>query len=68
MNPTVSDCIVTDYAHSDTDSGTINGVAGLDPITFGVFEIIPTDLNAIAIYNFYIYATSLGKTAKTIST
>ena len=68
MNPTVSDCIVTDYAHSDTDSGTINAVAGLDPINFGVFEVIPTDLNAIARYNFYIYATSIGKTTYTIST
>jgi len=68
MSPTVSDCIVTDYAHSDSDLGTINGVTGLDPITFGVFEVIPTDLNAVSIYNFYIYATSLGKSTYTIST
>jgi len=68
MNPIVSDCSITDYAHSDTDSGTLNGVTGLDPITFGVFEVIPTDLNAVAIYNFYIYATSLGKTTYSIST
>ena len=68
MSPTVSDCIITSYAHSDTNGGVINPVSGLDPITFGVTDVIPTDINAIASYNFYIYARSKGKTTFTIST
>ena len=68
MSPSVSDCIITDYAHSDTDSGIINSVSDLDPIIFGVNEVIPTDINSIASYNFYIYASANGQTTYTIST
>jgi len=68
MTPAVSDCSITNYEHSDTDGGVINPVSGLDPITFGVNEVIPTDINAIVSYDFYIYASANGKTTYTITT
>ena len=61
MNPTVSDCSITDYAHSDNNAGTLNPVSGLNSVTFGNFDVVPSNINTVAVYTFYILATSNGK-------
>jgi len=60
MNPTDSDCIITEYATSD-NSITINDISTLQSIPFGNFNVVPTDISTAAVYGFFILARSKGK-------